>query len=246
MFNNFANLLYLIIFSFSKSGGGPYSCTREVSIKVKHGNRSATVVLKQNLKVEVNGVLIQSFPMPILSDYMIISLPSSTKVSVITKSGFRILWDGRINVDIDAISLYKGKINGLCEKNKSKRRKRYTNIDTQAWIASMARESCIGDSCNTIDKVVNYQDQCASNMEAKKRAELHCARLMDNTFKVCHRTLSPQIYYHDCVMDVCACERGIDSCKCDVFTAYANECSRRGIVVKNWRQSIRECGWYFS
>ncbi|XP_055299432.1 fibrillin-1-like [Sitodiplosis mosellana] len=221
--------------------GGPYSCTKSITIKVNHGNRNATVVLKQNLKVEVNGQPVEIFPMQVLSDYMLISLPSSTKVLVVSKEGWRIFWDGRINVDIDTISLYKGKINGLCEVNKNKRRKRSTEVDMKAWLATIAQKSCIGDSYNSIDEFVNIPNPCDANVEAMERAERLCSKLKDDPFKACHGTVNPQTHYDNCMFDMCACERGIDSCMCDIFTVYANECSRRGNVVKYWRQSIQEC-----
>lgn len=33
----------------------------------------------------------------------------------------------------------------------------------------------------------------------------------------------------------------MSQCVCPVFAAYANECSREGVIV-NWRHSVSQCG----
>lgn len=33
----------------------------------------------------------------------------------------------------------------------------------------------------------------------------------------------------------------MSQCVCPVFAAYANECSRQGVIV-NWRHSVSQCG----
>lgn len=241
----------LIIKSLSQnnhiSGGTIASCIESITIKVKNDNRNAIIVLKHHFEVEVNGQKVESFPLNVLGDYVCITFPSWNKVSVTFKDGFRIFYDGGHNVEIDAISLYNGKMVGLCEKSAShKKSKRSTEEnDMKSWIAQHVRESCIGESCNTIDEALNIPHPCESSLAVRKRAEEACARLKSDIFSICHPHIDPKTYYDNCLYDVCAFDD--ETSMCMNYAAYANECSRSGKVIKHWRQSVQECGGcYFS
>ncbi|XP_055299091.1 kielin/chordin-like protein [Sitodiplosis mosellana] len=219
------------------------SCVESVTIEVKNGNKKAKIVLKRNLVVEVNGQEISNFPSYALGDYVLITLPSSTKISVALKNGFRIFYDGLYNVDVDAISLYNGKMVGLCESNgPHERNKRSTEgNEMNSWIGKLLHDSCIEESCNTIDEALNSPHPCDSNVEVKQRAEKACAQLKSDIFATCHPYVDPKPYYDNCLYDVCAFNDDIDTWMCSIFTSYANECSRRGNVLEHWRQSIQGC-----
>lgn len=175
---------------------------------------------------------------------MLISKPSSTKLSVVFKDGWRVFWDGRINVHIDSISLYQGKIEGMCDITSSNERSKRSSDaqDKKAWLTSIAKNACKEESCKDVERGVNVPHPCTAHVEIKNRADRLCSRLKNDTFRSCHETLSPEKYYDSCMYDVCACNRDIESCMCDIFTDYANECSRRGKVLNHWRQSIQDCG----
>lgn len=228
-------------------GFGSASCVESVTIEIKDGSRRDTIVLRRNFVVEVNGQNITDFPLNVKGDYALISRPSSTKLSVAFKDGLRIFYDGIYGVDIELISLYTGKIDGLCKMNGShKRNKRSTeDDDMKLQIEKLLRESCIGESCNTIDEALNIPHPCESNPEIKPRAEEACTKLKNDFFSTCHSHVDPESYYKDCLYDVCAFRGNIDKSMCTIFTAYANECSRLGHVIEHWRQSIQECGKHF-
>ncbi|XP_071496125.1 uncharacterized protein [Diadema antillarum] len=85
--------------------------------------------------------------------------------------------------------------------------------------------------------------------EQQEKAEFaisECAHLLHGTFMACHQVVDPQPYITACEQDVCACEMVEQSdgsmgndCKCAAFTAYTQECARRGYQV-SWR-SIDFC-----
>ncbi|XP_071496096.1 mucin-5B-like [Diadema antillarum] len=70
-----------------------------------------------------------------------------------------------------------------------------------------------------------------------------CSQLMHSTFVACHQVVDPEPYITACEQDVCACEMVEQSdgslgndCKCAAFTAYTQECARRGFQV-SWRSA---------
>ena len=50
--------------------------------------------------------------------------------------------------------------------------------------------------------------------------------LKNDIFETSHGIVEAEPYYEKCMADVCTCDRDIDSCMCDAFTAYPNECIR--------------------
>lgn len=223
-------------------GFGSASCTESVTIELKNAN--ATIILRQNFVVEVNGQIV-NLPYNVMGNKALITRQSSTKISVFsTKDGLRIFYDGSYGVDIDVISLYTGKLDGLCVNSGShKLNKRSTEADDmKSSIAKFLRESCIGESCNSIDEALNIPHPCESNKKIKKRAEETCSELKSDIFSICHPHVDPESYYNNCLYDVCAFNENIDISMCTIFTAYANECSRLGHVIEHWRKSIQECG----
>lgn len=216
---------------------------------MKHGNKKRKIVLKRNLVIEVNGAEITSFPSYVLGDYVVITMPSSTNVSVAMKNGFRVFYDGSHKVDVDSISLYSGKMVGLCVSNGShKRNKRSTegNDKDLDWVAKLMQNSCIGESCKTIAGTPNPSHPCETNAEVKQQAEKMCSQLKSDVFADCHQHVIPESHYKNCLYDVCAFKNDMENWMCSTFTAYANECSRLGNPLMYWRKSISDCGKFDS
>lgn len=57
----------------------------------------------------------------------------------------------------------------------------------------------------------------------------------------CHWLVDPEPYYQDCLYDLCSCQTKVSQCLCPIFSAYAKECTHKGIMI-DWRSDIRECG----
>lgn len=100
--------------NFAPTGVDMPSCTKSVSIKVKHDNRTATILLKQGRQVQIDGNDITKMPLKIFDGFMRIRLASSTLLLVAFKDGLKVWWDGMTRVYIDAPATYRGKTKGLC------------------------------------------------------------------------------------------------------------------------------------
>ncbi|XP_070535301.1 mucin-2-like [Ptychodera flava] len=61
-----------------------------------------------------------------------------------------------------------------------------------------------------------------------------CNLLNENPFCDCHMAVDPTPYIRACERDVCACDVTGNDCMCSTFTAYAKECSKRGVLL-DWR-----------
>ncbi|XP_069040704.1 IgGFc-binding protein-like [Lepisosteus oculatus] len=68
-----------------------------------------------------------------------------------------------------------------------------------------------------------------------------CGRITDRSgpFKDCHAKVEPQLYFDNCVFDVCL-YRGHSSALCEALTAYTTACQSAGATVALWR-SDRLC-----
>ena len=53
--------------------------------------------------------------------------------------------------------------------------------------------------------------------------------------------MDPEIYYKNCLYDMCSCETAPEDCLCPIMAAYAQECADLGIYI-DWRTDIRICG----
>lgn len=53
--------------------------------------------------------------------------------------------------------------------------------------------------------------------------------------------MDPQIFYMDCLYDMCSCASTPTQCLCPILASYAKECASTGVVLE-WRSEVRECG----
>lgn len=56
----------------------------------------------------------------------------------------------------------------------------------------------------------------------------------------CHWYVEPEVFYKDCLYDMCACTTDIKTCFCPVLSAYAKDCAAAEIKLL-WRHEIQEC-----
>lgn len=224
-------------------------CTDSISINVKVNNTATNIKLMKNLYATVNGQGIHYYPVHLLNGYVEIGKPSGKQIVVTIELGFRVYWNGVSQVNIEAPSILHHKMDGLCLSKYSRRRRSTDEDDEIAWLSSIAETPCIGENCQTVKPSIHVPHACDSNEEAKIRAERVCAKVKGGIFETCHDIVEAEPYYENCMIDVCTCDRDIDSCMCDAFAAYANECIQNDIAIYGWRQSIQECGkflFYFS
>lgn len=219
------------------------SCTKSVTIKVKHGNHAATIQLEQGRKVQIDGTEITKMPLKIFDGFLRIRFASSTMLLVAFIDGLKIWWDGITRVYIDAPPSYRNRTKGLCGTFNANQNDDFLTPegDIESSVASFADKWRAKESCDYVNDDINIPHPCQSNMENKEKALEVCGKLKSKIFDECHWYVDPEMYYEDCMYDMCACKGDIASCMCPIFTAYANECSQKGSII-HWRRSIHECG----
>ena len=77
------------------------------------------------------------------------------------------------------------------------------------------------------------QTPCNS-WDARARSDQQCAAIRSDLFQPCHRVVAPQFHHAACRTDMCECPG--TQCHCEVLTAYARECERKGVRIPRWRE----------
>lgn len=218
------------------------SCTKSVTIKVQHDNKTKIIKLKQGKQVFVDDMEIIKFPLKILDGLIRIRHASSILTLVAFRDGLKVWWDGMTRVYIDAPASYRGKTKGLCGTFNSNLKDDFLTPegDIESSISSFANKWRTTEKCEYITENVNIPHPCQANMENKEKALSVCAKLKGKFFEECHWFVDPEPYYEDCMYDMCACKSDYSSCMCPILAAYASECARQGSIIK-WRNSINEC-----
>ena len=90
----------------------------------------------------------------------------------------------------------------------------------------VCNDGCEGSDC----------PDCSAAKKAIFQKPDYCGALTAPTgpLAACHATLDPRPYFNDCVFDACA-GNGDPKVVCDSVQAYASNCGRAGVHVKNWR-----------
>lgn len=76
------------------------TCTKSVTIKVKHENETAIILLKQGREILVDNTEIIKIPAKIFDDLIKIRFASSTMLLVAFRDGLKLWWDGMTRVYI--------------------------------------------------------------------------------------------------------------------------------------------------
>ncbi|XP_041476436.1 mucin-2-like isoform X2 [Lytechinus variegatus] len=168
--------------------------------------------------------------------------------------GFSILYDGKEGITVFANSdSLRGNTCGLCgvydhDPSNDMKTPSGTIADDAytfglSWKGMDERDPAYCPDVPTVPlRCTQYTSFESPEAEEKAQfVESECAQLRHGTFMACHQVVDPEPYIIACEQDVCACEMqpqengelGND-CKCAAFTAYTQECSRRGFQV-SWR-----------
>ena len=90
--------------------------------------------------------------------------------------------------------------------------------------------------CPESQAVDEQERACTKHPERQPWASRKCSIIKSEIFSACHSIISPFQFYENCVHDACGCDLGGDcECLCTAIKAYSDECSRAGIVIKDWR-----------
>lgn len=232
--------------NFGPSGLDMPSCTKSVTINIINGDAIKSVKLKQGRQVLVDGLEIEKLPIKVLEGVLKVKQASSTMILVAFYDGLKVWWDGTSRVYIDAPPEYRGKTKGLCGTFSSNIQDDFLTPegDVESSVASFADKWRTKETCQYVSDNWNVPHPCQLNIENKELAIKTCELLKEKVFFECHWSVDVEPFYEDCLYDVCACTGDISQCVCPIFAAYANECSRQGVIV-NWRYSVNQCGKSF-
>ncbi|KAJ8675657.1 hypothetical protein QAD02_011443 [Eretmocerus hayati] len=190
------------------------------------------VNLGQRMRVKVNGERIE-MPYRMAGHFDINRTDDS--ISVTTRLGVKILWDGISFLEVTAPVAYKGKLCGLCgnfnsvPKDDLANRKGLIMPDPVSFGHSWA--------VGTKRVCSRLKDQPIKRGCKQRKNHRLCNRLRSSIFESCHRKVNPTMYYKACLQDMCECPG--EECYCESFMAYAHECHRLGNPLPHWRKSTR-------
>uniref|UniRef100_A0AAR5QHC1 Hemocytin n=1 Tax=Dendroctonus ponderosae TaxID=77166 RepID=A0AAR5QHC1_DENPD len=222
-------------FPASVSAGLP-SCTKTVTIRIS----GQVIKLKQNHEVVVNGADVTKIPYNVSGS--IIRAVSSIFLQVELPNGIEVWWDGVSRAYIDLPASFKGKTRGLCGTFNNNQKDDFVTPenDVEQSVIPFANKWKTLEKCNDVPDVLSAHP-CDVNLHHKPTAERHCAKIKSDLFKACHWFVDPEQFYQNCLYDMCSCEYQVSRCLCPTVSAYATECSRKGIKI-DWRNEVRECG----
>lgn len=213
---------------------------------VPHGQSSTLVRMDQGGRVAVNGIdATQNLPMNLLGGFMHIRPVSQMARQVLCGDGLSMMWDGYTYAYIDAPASHTNKTNGLCGNFDNNPENDFTTPDGDAEVLpeSFGEKWRVKEICDADQEKKDAPHPCQANRQNQQQAIRICSMIRSNIFAPCHQLVDPAPYLENCMYDMCACKGDAAQCKCTIFSAYANECSRHGKTI-NWRQSIKECGTF--
>lgn len=159
-------------------------------------------------------------------------------VSVTTRIGVQLLWDGTNFLQVQAPVKYKNHLCGLCgnyngvSRDDFRTRRGVNMNETSVW--QFANSWRVGGMKQCTDKYNENFGRKASCKYRKKGSMCRPLQGLDSIFETCTERVNPSNYNDSCHKDMCECES--DLCYCDSFTAYAHECQRMGVLLPDWRR----------
>lgn len=222
------------------------ACTKSVTITLRNGTqqRNDRIRLEQGRVVTVNGELVKRLPVRIFGGVVRIREASSFMLTVTLYDGLQIWWDGVTNVYIDAPPAYRNRTSGLCGTFNANSQDDFLTPegDVESAVAAFANKWRTKETCQFVPNGNDVPHPCQLNMENKEAAMRACAILKAKEFADCHWHVDPDVFYEDCMYDMCACKgQDVGKCLCPILSAYAAQCAQQGVGL-NWRHNVRECG----
>ncbi|ROI48994.1 SCO-spondin [Anabarilius grahami] len=211
-------------------GSTGVTCTKSVTLTV--GNTA--IHLLRGKAVTVNGIPV-TLPKSYSGSGLILERVGLF-VSLSSRLGVTLLWDGGMRVYVRLTPHLGGRVRGLCGNFDGDAENDFT---TRQGIMESTPELFgnswkISPSCPDVADQ-DLRDPCVINPHRVTWAKKKCAVISQEIFSSCHSEVPYQQYYDWCVFDACGCDSGGDcECLCTAVAAYAEECNRRGAYVR-WR-----------
>ncbi|XP_030071544.1 IgGFc-binding protein [Microcaecilia unicolor] len=192
------------------------------------------ITLLKSKKVHVNG---RKTNLPVSIGNGITVQISGSYVLLRTDFELWVRFDGNHYVDVTLPSVYKGQLCGLCGNYNGNPSDDIIKPDGKAAADSIE----LGDSwivpengtvCTNGTDVI-----CDPVNKAEAEKVTACGMITDpsGVFKDCHTKVPPNIYFDNCVYDMCFAEEQSTSL-CYALQSYAEQCTKAGICIE-WRTS---------
>uniref|UniRef100_A0AAY5K320 SCO-spondin n=1 Tax=Esox lucius TaxID=8010 RepID=A0AAY5K320_ESOLU len=211
-------------------GSTGVTCTKSVTLSV--GNTA--IHLLRGKAVTVNGMAVT---LPRMYSGSGLTLERvGLFVSVSSRLGVTLLWDGGMRVYVRLAARLRGRVGGLCGNFDGDTENDFTTrqgiVESTAELFGNSWK--VSPSCPDVTDQ-DLRDPCAINPHRVTWARQRCAVITQDLFSPCHPEVPYQQFYDWCVFDACGCDSGGDcECLCTAVSAYAEECNRRGIYIR-WR-----------
>ncbi|XP_078472604.1 IgGFc-binding protein-like isoform X10 [Lampetra planeri] len=215
-----------------RDGSTAVSYVKEVHVDV-YGHR---FTLAKGRRVLVDGLRVTP---PFLMSGVYIQL-SGSYVVLETNFNLVVRFDGNHHVEIVVPGEYAGQLCGICGNFNGDGSDDNLKPDGSAAASS----SELGNSW----RVFNSSDDdcqddtgeippCDENDKNLYESDTFCGIITDpeGAFKECHAVLPPQVFFDNCVFDLCATD-GDHSSLCQALQAYADQCAQAGVIV-TWRNN---------
>ncbi|XP_078061429.1 IgGFc-binding protein-like [Mustelus asterias] len=186
-------------------------------------------------KVRVDGVR-RSLPVTLVDGKLHLYQRGEFAV-VETDFGLKVMYEWKWYLIVEIPSSYFGQLCGLCGNfnGKADDDKLFPNGTRASSIVHWAgswkvneRDPFCWDYCR------GYCPTCSDEHRKLYESEKYCGWLQ-KIFEPCHQKVEHRPFFDSCVYDVCL-NQGRKSMLCQALAAYATECQKEGIIVKNWRK----------
>lgn len=220
------------------------SCTKSVTVSYMVDNQWRLIKLKYNKIVEVDGNVVNNFPITL--DDIVTVKKTSSNVILDFVDGLHIEWDainGMANtVRIRAPFSYYKKTMGMCGTFNGDKSDDFTlpNGRITNSVPGFGQKWQTDDYCLYKDLPPTADHPCKKDPIVKEKADKLCSKLKGDIFKSCHTKVNPEESYQDCMFDMCASMAEDIDFFCAIMSTHACDCSQQGIVVE-WRKSVSEC-----
>ncbi|XP_075763600.1 IgGFc-binding protein-like [Pelodiscus sinensis] len=219
-------------------GNGRVSVTKLVSVEVY----GLTLTLLQNRKglVMVDGV---SHNLPVVvAEGQLQAYQQGGNVLVQTDFGLTVSYDLVYQARVTVPGNYQGQMCGLCGNYNGRRDDEFLlpggrlapNVAAfgSAWKVPVpgaaCEDGCTGNSCPV----------CEERKKDVFKQRHYCGVLTapDGPFAACHGTVSPSVYFNNCLYDVCLAN-GDSPVLCQSIHSYVTACQEAGASIQPWRSA---------
>ncbi|KAM8927861.1 IgGFc-binding protein-like [Pelodytes ibericus] len=194
------------------------------------------------IKGEIGNILVNdeatNLPVSLSNGKISVRLGGSS-VILNTDFGLQVIYDYNEQVLVKIPSSYYGSTSGLCGN---------FNQDPTDELSSFKQENADAvvewaKSWKITDDDPFCWDSCRENClrceESKKslyQEEKYCGliKATDGPFMECHSKISPDVFFTNCVSDVCS-KDGSQLFSCQALQAYAALCRNEGVTIYDWR-----------